>query len=204
MPTSPSRTSLPAALRAINLLELLPFFFGEAHFALFPSRNLSLGGRRGRCQAAVAGGRRTRLCVRRERGTPSGYPTTKSRSTPMPQRAATIERLPMAFEVVKAMQTDGLEWGKGYRPLGRLAPVPHRLASDRHRAAAGRRANQTQYRLSVWDNMAEQTSNPHGSLLPIALVGTKSVADPTPLQRAKLTSIRRSLALYGKPNGVVD
>ena len=25
----------------------------------------------------------------------------------------------MAFEVVKAMQADGLEWGEGYRPLGR-------------------------------------------------------------------------------------
>jgi transposase-like protein len=27
----------------------------------------------------------------------------------------------MAFEVVKAMQVDGLEWGEGYRPLGRQA-----------------------------------------------------------------------------------
>lgn len=39
----------------------------------------------------------------------------------MPQRAATITSLPMAFEVVKAMQADGLEWGEGYRPLGRQA-----------------------------------------------------------------------------------
>ena len=39
----------------------------------------------------------------------------------MPQRTATIESLPMAFEVVKAMQADGLEWGEGYRPLGRQA-----------------------------------------------------------------------------------
>ena len=37
----------------------------------------------------------------------------------MPQRAATIESLPAAFEVVKAMQADGLDWGEGYRPLGR-------------------------------------------------------------------------------------
>lgn len=37
----------------------------------------------------------------------------------MPQRAATIESLPMAFEFVKAMRADGLEWGEGYRPLGR-------------------------------------------------------------------------------------
>ena len=39
----------------------------------------------------------------------------------MPQRTATIESLPVAFEVVKAMQADGLEWGEGYRPLGRQA-----------------------------------------------------------------------------------
>ena len=36
----------------------------------------------------------------------------------MPQ-TATIKSLPEAFEVVKAMQTDGLDWGEGYRPLGR-------------------------------------------------------------------------------------
>jgi putative transposase len=39
----------------------------------------------------------------------------------MPQRAATITSLPMAFEFVKAMQADGLDWGEGYRPLGRQA-----------------------------------------------------------------------------------
>ena len=39
----------------------------------------------------------------------------------MPQRAATIESLGQAFEVVKAMRADGLEWGEGYRPLGRQA-----------------------------------------------------------------------------------
>lgn len=39
----------------------------------------------------------------------------------MPQQAATIESLPMAFELVKRMQADGLEWGEGYRPLGRQA-----------------------------------------------------------------------------------
>ena len=39
----------------------------------------------------------------------------------MSQRAATITSLPMALEVVKAMQADGLEWGDGYRPLGRQA-----------------------------------------------------------------------------------
>ena len=39
----------------------------------------------------------------------------------MPLRAATIESLPTAFEVVKAMRADGLDWGEGYRPLGRRA-----------------------------------------------------------------------------------
>lgn len=39
----------------------------------------------------------------------------------MSQRAATIESLPAAFEMVKAMQADGLEWGEDYRPLGRQA-----------------------------------------------------------------------------------
>ena len=39
----------------------------------------------------------------------------------MPQQAATIESLAEAFEMVKAMQADGLEWGEGYRPLGRRA-----------------------------------------------------------------------------------
>lgn len=36
-------------------------------------------------------------------------------------RLATIERLPEAFAMVKAMRADGLEWGEGYRPLGRQA-----------------------------------------------------------------------------------
>ena len=39
----------------------------------------------------------------------------------MPQRAATIESLGQAFELVKAMQMEGLGWGEGYRPVGRKA-----------------------------------------------------------------------------------
>jgi putative transposase len=39
----------------------------------------------------------------------------------MSQRTATITSLPMAFDVVKAMQAEGLDWGEGYRPLGRRA-----------------------------------------------------------------------------------
>jgi putative transposase len=38
----------------------------------------------------------------------------------MPQ-AVTIRSLPRAFELVKGMQAQGLEWGESYRPLGRLA-----------------------------------------------------------------------------------
>lgn len=38
----------------------------------------------------------------------------------MPQ-AVTITSLPEAFAVVRAMQAQGLEWGEGYRPLGRQA-----------------------------------------------------------------------------------
>ena len=40
----------------------------------------------------------------------------------MPQ-TATIKNLPEAFEVVKAMQTDGLDWGEGYRPRRALAEM---------------------------------------------------------------------------------
>jgi putative transposase len=39
----------------------------------------------------------------------------------MSQRTATMTSLPMAFEFVKAMQADGLDWGEGYRRLGRQA-----------------------------------------------------------------------------------
>ena len=38
----------------------------------------------------------------------------------MPQ-AVTIRSLPRAFELVKGMQAQGLEWGEGYRGLGREA-----------------------------------------------------------------------------------
>ena len=39
----------------------------------------------------------------------------------MSQRAATIESLPLAFEMVKAMQAEGLVWDEDYRPLARAA-----------------------------------------------------------------------------------
>jgi putative transposase len=55
----------------------------------------------------------------------------------MSQRAATITSLPMAFEVVKAMQSEGLVWDEDYRPFARkaLAEVIEdqmALAVDRH------------------------------------------------------------------------
>jgi hypothetical protein len=36
-------------------------------------------------------------------------------------QAVTIRSLPRAFELVKGMQAQGLEWGEGYRALGRQA-----------------------------------------------------------------------------------
>jgi hypothetical protein len=38
----------------------------------------------------------------------------------MPQ-SVTIRRLPRAFDLVKGMQAQGLEWGDGYRAFGRDA-----------------------------------------------------------------------------------
>ena len=37
--------------------------------------------------------------------------------------AVTIRSLPVAFEVMKGMQAQGLEWGDGYRPLARAAVI---------------------------------------------------------------------------------
>ena len=39
----------------------------------------------------------------------------------MSQRTATVVSLPMAFEMVKAMQADGLQWDEDCRPLARKA-----------------------------------------------------------------------------------
>jgi transposase-like protein len=58
----------------------------------------------------------------------------------MSQRAATITSLPMAFEVVKAMQADGLEWGEGYRQLGRQALTE--IIEDQMAAAVDRHLEQ--------------------------------------------------------------
>ncbi|HLH98244.1 MAG TPA: IS256 family transposase [Xanthobacteraceae bacterium] len=46
----------------------------------------------------------------------------------------------MAFEVVKAMQADGLEWGEGYRPLGRQAL--EEVIEDQMAAAVDRHLDQ--------------------------------------------------------------
>ena len=36
-------------------------------------------------------------------------------------RTATIESLPEAFEMIKEMRAEGLDWGEGYRPRAREA-----------------------------------------------------------------------------------
>lgn len=58
----------------------------------------------------------------------------------MSQRAATITSLAMAFEVVKAMQAEGLDWGEGYRPLGRQAL--EEIIEDQMAAAVERHLDQ--------------------------------------------------------------
>ena len=52
----------------------------------------------------------------------------------MSQRTATITSLPMAFEIVKAMQAEGLDWGEGYRPLGRQALHAYLLTLEHPRS----------------------------------------------------------------------
>jgi len=54
----------------------------------------------------------------------------------MPQ-AVTIKSLPVAFEVMKGMQAQGLEWGEGYRPLARAAVIG--LLEDRMAETIDRR-----------------------------------------------------------------
>ena len=70
----------------------------------------------------------------------------------MPQRAATIESLPMAFALVKEMQADGLEWGEGYLrhdlPLLRLAP-PSAPAANRPAPRRDRLLLHNQHQSSV-------------------------------------------------------
>jgi putative transposase len=60
----------------------------------------------------------------------------------MSQRAATITSLAMAFEVVKAMRADGLDWGEGYRPLGRQALAE--IIEDQMAAAVDRHLDRLQ------------------------------------------------------------
>ncbi len=75
------------------------------------------------------------------------------KGAPRCHRLRRCKGLPEAFEVVKAMQTDGLDWGEGYRPLGRRALaeiIEGRMAEDVDRwlgnldgAAACDRRNKT-------------------------------------------------------------
>lgn len=58
----------------------------------------------------------------------------------MSRRAATIKSLPMAFEVVKAMQADSLEWDEDYRPFARQALAE--IIEDQMAAAVDRHLDQ--------------------------------------------------------------
>ncbi len=58
---------------------------------------------------------------------------TRRRSARVPERDATIESLPVAIEVVKAMQAQGLDWG---RAIARLAVGRWPRLSRRRMAAA--------------------------------------------------------------------
>src|SRR5579885_2591480 len=60
------------------------------------------------------------LCQGCERGYSADCRRPHRGAPPMPQ-AVTIRSLPRAFELVKGMQAQGLEWGDGYRSLGRQA-----------------------------------------------------------------------------------
>ena len=53
------------------------------------------------------------LCQRRMNGYTPAVDQGPQEEHPMPQRAATIESLPAAFEVVKAMQAQGPGLGRG-------------------------------------------------------------------------------------------
>jgi hypothetical protein len=48
----------------------------------------------------------------------------------------------MAFEVVKAMQGDGLDWGEGYRPLGQQALEEKEIIETQMAAAVDRYLDQ--------------------------------------------------------------
>jgi hypothetical protein len=75
-------------------------------------------------QLASQWGRKDVYLRRRKKGTPLWLSKSAQGSNLMSQQAAPITRLAMAFEMVKAMQAEGLEWGEGYRPL---APPSSRI-----------------------------------------------------------------------------
>ena len=72
----------------------------------------------------------------------------------MSQRATTITGLPMAFEVVKAMVADGLQWGESYRPLGRQALA--QIIEDQMAAAVDRHLDQIEA-----DDAADRRNGDH-------------------------------------------
>jgi transposase-like protein len=108
----------------------------------------------------------------------------------MSQRAATITSLPMTFEVVKAMQADGLEWGEGYRPLGRQAL--EEIIEDQMAAAVDRYLDQPRGLTGEGFNMICVDG---GSGLLAALPG---IFPNIPVQRCWAHKIRNVLAKVRK------
>src|SRR5689334_22670687 len=71
-------------------------------------------------------------CQGGERGYSADCLGSHRGASPMPQ-AVTIWSLPRAFELVKGMQAQGLEWGETYRDLGRRA-IAEIVAGQMHAA----------------------------------------------------------------------
>src|SRR5262249_45949319 len=99
----------------------------------------------------------------------------------MPQ-AVTIRSLPKAFEFVKAMQADGLEWGEGYRGLGRDA-----IAAILQRQMAQACAYQ-RHGLALGDEVARRSGYSRRHLLPER--GDIERAVPRPRRFAPIAVVR--------------
>jgi hypothetical protein len=75
-----------------------------------------LGGAQAARLSAAAADRKRMTMIIAQRRMVGGAAARKFPTHPL--HAATIESLPMAFEMVKAMQADRLEWGEGSASVG--------------------------------------------------------------------------------------
>ena len=135
----------------------------------------------------------------------------------MPQ-TATIKSLPEAFEIVKAMQTDGLDWGEGYRPRRALAEMDDgrgcrsvaRQPRQRRRARSPQRRLPPQSAERAWRHRAEGAAHP--PLLPRLrdqeLRPARSGDRPRDPGRLCVGAVhpqgRRGLAVAARPPGCAD